>query len=81
MIGRWLAHLSEFGLEHSQIQHRAGGKHINADALSRKLIHKCARDDCDDCGAHDSVVVGVRVPFDGEMGNMGNMIEWSTETF
>ena len=23
MMGRWLAHLSEFGLEHSQIQHRA----------------------------------------------------------
>ena len=36
MIGRWLAHLSEFRLEHSQIQHRAGVKHINADALSRK---------------------------------------------
>ena len=30
MMGRWLAHLSEFGLEHSQIQHRAGVKHINA---------------------------------------------------
>ena len=77
MMGRWVAHLSEFGLEHSQIQHRAGTKHVNADALSRKPIRKCARDDCDDCGAHDSVAAGVRVPFDG---NMGNILKWSTET-
>ena len=77
MIGRWLAHLSEFGLEHSQIQHRAGVKHINADALSRKPIRKCLREDCTDCGEHDAVVAGVRVPYKG---GLENLIEWSTES-
>ena len=52
-------------------------KHINADALSRKPIRKCNREDCDDCGAHDAIIAGCRVPFEGDM---GNLIEWSTET-
>ena len=78
MIGRWLAHLSEFGLEHSQIQHRAGAKHINADALSRKPIRKCCRVECDDCGSHDAVVAGMRMPFSKE--SLGNIVEWSRET-
>ena len=77
MIGRWLAHLSEFGLEHSQIQHRAGIKHINADALSRKPVRKCSRQDCGDCGAHDAVVAGVRVPLEN---GLENVMEWSSET-
>ena len=77
MIGRWLAHLSEFGLEHSQIQHRAGAKHINADCLSRRPIRLCGRKDCDDCGAHSAVIASVRRPFDCDL---GNFVEWSVET-
>ena len=77
MIGRWLAHLSEFGLEHSQIQHRAGVKHINADALSRKPIRKCLKEDCTDCGEHNAVVAGARMPYKG---GLENLIEWSTES-
>ncbi len=77
MCGRWLAHLSDFGLEHSQIQHRAGSKHINADALSRRPIRKCARLDCDDCGAHHAVLASMRMPFDE---HMGQVLEWSGET-
>ena len=52
MIGRWLANLSEFGLENSHMVHRPGVKHINADALSRKPIRKCLSETCTDCGEH-----------------------------
>ena len=77
MIGRWLAHLSEFGLDHSQIQHRAGSKHINADALSRIPIRKCQNDGCDDCGLHNSVVAGIRQPY--RVSEPG-VLEWGTES-
>ena len=77
MIGRWLAHLSEYGLEHSQIQHRAGAKHINADALSRRPVRNCHNSECSDCGEHEAVVAGVRVPFDGDM---MNLLDWTTES-
>ena len=59
MIGRWLAHLSEFGLSNAQIEHRSGAKHLNADALSRIPVRRCQRIDCDDCGAHNAVIAGV----------------------
>ena len=77
MIGRWLAHLSEFGLTHSQIQHRPGAKHINADALSRIPIRKCFNGECRDCGDHGAVLAGLRIPFDNRM---AGMVEWSMET-
>ena len=77
MIGRWLNHLSEFGLENAQIQHRPGAKHINADCLSRRPIRKCSRIDCEDCGAHNAVVANVRLPYDGLL---QNLLEWSSET-
>ena len=77
MIARWLAHLSEFGLEHSQIQHRAGDKHINADALSRIPVRKCTNDMCTDCGLHNAVIAGIRMPYDN---SIRNMAEWSMET-
>ena len=77
MIGRWLAHLSEFGLEQSQIQHRAGVKHVNADALSRRPIRRCENTTCVDCGAHNAVVAGVRLPFDFRI---GSVVDWSMET-
>ena len=77
MIGRWLNHLSEFGLENSHIQHRPGVKHINADCLSRRPIRKCVRTDCDDCGAHNAVVANVRLPYDGLL---QNLLEWSSDT-
>ena len=63
MIGRWLAHLSEFGLDHSQIEHRKGTKHVNADALSRVPVKKCQNLECDDCGKHNAVIAGIRKPF------------------
>ena len=77
MIGRWLAHLSEFGLTHSQIQHRAGAKHVNADALSRIPVRKCMNDDCTDCGKHNAVLANLRIPFESRM---GGIVEWSMET-
>ena len=77
MIGRWLAHLSEFGLEQGQIQHRAGVKHVNADALSRRPIRKCENTNCDDCGQHEAVVAGMRVPFDTKI---PEILKWSMET-
>ena len=77
MIGRWLAHLSEFGVENEQIVHRSGAKHINADALSRRPIRKCVNSDCDDCGQHNAVNASVRIPFKG---GVENLIQWSTET-
>ena len=77
MIARWLAHLSEFGLIHSQIEHRAGAKHINADVLSRIPVRKCSNDNCDDCGAHNAVIAGIRMPFDN---SVKCMAEWSMET-
>ena len=77
MIGRWLAHLSEFGLEQSQIQHRAGAKHINADALSRRPIRKCENTTCTDCGMHNAVVASVRLPREF---HMGSVVDWSMET-
>ena len=78
MIGRWLAHLSEFGLEHSQIQHRAGAKHINADCLSRRPIRLCGNENCEDlCGSHDAVVAAITRPYASDT---GNFVEWSKET-
>ena len=75
MIGRWLAHLSEFGLSNAQIEHRSGAKHLNADALSRIPVRRCQRLDCDDCGLHNAVIAGVGVledsPLDGR-------VFWST---
>ena len=60
MIGRWLAHLSEFGMSNAHMEHRSGAKHTNADALSRIPIRRCQRLDCTDCGAHNAVLAGVR---------------------
>ena len=60
MIGRWLAHLSEFGLSNAQMEHRAGARHLNADALSRLPIRLCERLECNDCGAHNAVIAGVK---------------------
>ena len=77
MVGRWLTHLSEFGLENSQIQHRPGVKHLNADALSRIPIRKCQRGDCNDCGEHNAVIANIRMPFDT---GMAAILEWSNET-
>ncbi len=77
MIGRWLAHLSEFGLEHSQIEHRAGVKHLNADALSRIPVRKCPKGDCTDCGEHNAVVASVAVSCTP---GLEETMEWSTET-
>ena len=77
MIGRWLNHLSEFGLENSHIQHRAGTKHVNADCLSRRPIRLCIRPECEDCGAHNAVVANVRLPYDGLL---KNLLEWSNDT-
>ena len=77
MIGRWLAHLSEFGLEQKQIQHRPGAKHINADALSRRPIRNCGNAKCDDCGAHAAVLAGIRQPLEARR---NGMLQWSMET-
>ena len=59
MMGRWLNHLSEFGVTNNHMEHRAGVKHINADSLSRRPIRKCQRIDCTDCGAHNAVIASV----------------------
>ena len=59
MMGRWMAHLSELGLANAQIEHRSGAKHINADCLSRRPIRRCPREDCDDCGRHNSILAAM----------------------
>ena len=59
MMGRWLAHLSEFGLSNTHMEHRSGAKHLNADGLSRIPVRLCQRLDCTDCGAHKAVIAGV----------------------
>ena len=65
MMGRWMAHLSELGLENAQIEHRSGAKHINADCLSRRPVRRCPRKDCQDCGKHNAVVATI-TSFDPE---------------
>ena len=64
MMGRWLNHLSEFGVSNQHMEHRSGVKHINADSLSRIPVRLCQRLDCTDCGSHNAVVasVGVKIP-------------------
>ena len=64
MMGRWLNHLSEFGVTNDLIEHRSGVKHINADCLSRIPVRNCHRLDCTDCGLHNAVVasVGMKMP-------------------
>ena len=77
MIGRWLAHLSEFGLDHKQIVHRKGTKHLNADALSRIPVRKCQNLECRDCGEHGAVLAGIGlVPSDREP----SVLEWGLES-
>jgi len=44
--GRWLDFLAEFELD---IQHRAGKKHSNSDALSRRPCERTAAEDCPQC--------------------------------
>ena len=77
MMGRWLNHLSEFGLENSQIQHRSGVKHINADCLSRKPVRKCDRLNCSDCGAHNAIIAAIDYP---RSDSLENILSWSTAT-
>ena len=64
MMGRWLNHLSEFGMTNEHIIHRSGVDHVNADSLSRYPIRNCHRVDCRDCGSHNAVIasVGAKVP-------------------
>ena len=64
MMGRWLNHLSEFGMTNDHIIHRSGVDHVNADSLSRYPIRNCHRVDCEDCGSHNAVIasVGAHVP-------------------
>ena len=59
MMGRWMSHLSELGLSNTQIEHRSGAKHINADCLSRRPIRRCQRAECDDCGIHNAVLASI----------------------
>ena len=59
MLARWISILSEFGITAQTIEHRAGKKHTNADALSRKPIAKCNRPECVDCGSHQAIIAEV----------------------
>ena len=46
MVARWIIKLSEYDFV---IEHRAGEKHLNADALSRIGSTRCRREDCFSC--------------------------------
>ena len=59
MLARWISILSEFGITAETIEHRAGNKHTNADALSRKPIAKCNRQECVDCGSHQAIIAEI----------------------
>jgi len=59
MMGRWIATLSELGVDNSKIVYRKGVNHVNADALSRIPVKRCPRVDCEDCGAHNCVVAAI----------------------
>ena len=45
--------------------------------MYKRQIRKCPRDDCGDCGSHNSVIAGVREVFDY---SLENVLEWSVET-
>ena len=77
MMGRWISTLSELGIENTQIQHRSGVKHVNADCLSRKPIRRCARVDCDDCGIHNALVAPI-MNFDPAW--QDDTVFWSAES-
>ena len=48
MVARWIATLDSFNI--AKIVHRPGAKHVNADALSRKMAGSpCTRMDCPCC--------------------------------
>jgi transposase InsO family protein len=46
MLARWISILGNYDYS---IEHRKGGLHVNADALSRKVSRKCKREDCESC--------------------------------
>ena len=48
-MGRWLSRLSELGVTNDRILHRKGTQHTNADALSRRPMRRCPREDCQEC--------------------------------
>ena len=60
MLARWLTILQEFHLTHEKIVHRAGKKHVNADALSRVPESDDEGARCNDCGDHHAVVNSLR---------------------
>jgi len=48
MLARWITTLNTYNIK--EIQHRAGAKHVNADALSRRApVRPCPRVDCPCC--------------------------------
>ncbi len=49
VLARWLYYLEPYR-PYMKIEHRAGIKHCNADALSRFVIRSCQRLDCPDPG-------------------------------
>jgi hypothetical protein len=53
IVGRWISKLQEFDFE---MQHRAGHKHGNADAMSSRPRRACKRTECVHCQKHDLVV-------------------------
>ena len=77
MMGRWMSSLSELGIVNTQIEHRSGVKHINADCLSRRPIRRCARVDCDDCGIHNAVIAAI-TNFDPAW--QEDLVFWSAES-
>ena len=78
MMGRWMAHLSELGLANAQIEHRSGAKHINADCLSRRPIRRCPREDCDDCGRHNSILAAIECH--DQKWHEDKVVFWSAES-
>ena len=77
MMGRWMSSLSELGIVNTQIEHRSGVKHINADCLSRRPIRRCDRVDCDDCGMHNAAVAAI-TNFDPAW--QDDLVFWSAES-
>ena len=74
MLARWLTVLNNYDYE---IEHRAGVRHGNADALSRRPRRRCDRPDCDEC---EELVAGRGPPSGNTLKGLTSRLEGSSSS-